>query len=188
MSWHLRSTPLRANITYYIVYYMTLNTLFATIIPIGALLFFSISTIRGLHSIRNLFKTSVPMRMCSARNRQSETSHCVRQPLEAAAHCADSNQDESFLSTTIENKARTNVAEPSPEEKRLTRISIVIVIIYILCHIWKLPPSVYEAWYSVSHNTTKDVKWPNWLDTVNDISHVLILANSAFNFIFYLAL
>ena len=44
---------------------MTLNTLFATILPIGALLFFSLSTIGGLHSIRKLVRTSIPMRMSS---------------------------------------------------------------------------------------------------------------------------
>ena len=84
--------------------------------------------------------------------------------------------------------ARNTVTEPSHQEKRLTRISIVLIIIYILCHIWKLPPSIYEACYSIYHNTITHVKWPSWLDVLHDISHVLILANSAFNFIIYLVL
>ena len=77
MSWMLRSTSLRTNVTYYISYYMTLNTLFATLLPIGALLFFSLSTIQGLNSIRKLFETSVPMRMSSSRLQQqsSKSNH-----------------------------------------------------------------------------------------------------------------
>ena len=64
-----------------------------------------------------------------------------------------------------------------------------IVVIYILCHIWKLPLSISEAWYSIAFDTTQ-VTWKdyNWYNIVHDISHGLILANSAFNFILYLLL
>ena len=88
-----------------------------------------------------------------------------------------------------DEESRPNIAEPSLEEKRLTRISIAIVIIYILCHIWKLPLSISEAWNSIAKGTTS-VQWEdsNWYNIVHDISHGLILANSAFNFIFYLVL
>ena len=64
----LRSTPLRNDFVYYYVYYMTLNTFFATILPIGALFFFSFSTLRGLHSIRHYFKSSsIPLRCSSSK-------------------------------------------------------------------------------------------------------------------------
>lgn len=76
MKWYLRSTKLRSNISYYISYYLTLNTVFATILPIGALLFFSFSTIRGLNTIRKSFKTSVPMRM-STRKQKTSFRHTV---------------------------------------------------------------------------------------------------------------
>ena len=71
---------------------------------------------------------------------------------------------------------------------RLTRISIILIFIYILCHMWKIPPSIYEAWYYMVYDTTTMVPWPDWLEVLNDISHVLIQANSAFNFIIYLVL
>ena len=78
------------------------------------------------------------------------------------------------------------MAQPSSQEKRLTRISIAIAIIYILCHMWKLPPSIYEAWYFIRYG--KFIDHPFWWDVVNNISTLLILANSAFNFIIYLLL
>ena len=34
------------------------------------------------------------------------------------------------------------------KESRLTRISICIVWLFILCHVWKLIPTVYELLYS----------------------------------------
>ena len=83
---------------------------------------------------------------------------------------------------------KTTVAEPSAHEKRLTRISIILIFIYILCHMWKIPPSIYEAWYLIYYGVTTEVPWPSWLHILNDISHVLIQANSAFNFIIYLVL
>ena len=72
------------------------------------------------------------------------------------------------------------------QEKRLTRISIAITIICILCHMWKLPPSIYESWHFIQYGTKPF--HPFWWDLVHDGSHLLILANSAFNFIIYLLL
>ena len=214
MSWKLRSTSLRTNVIYYISYYMTLNTLFATILPIGALLFFSLSTIQGLNSIRKLFETSVPMRMSSARlpkitNHEEEfggeqektfqfgsrrptrlslsVSFKTNGRVPAVEQSIASSDEIKLDSTLIAEQTRKNIAEPSAQEKRLTRISIAITIIYILCHMWKIPPSIYEAWYNITHNTT-NMNHTVWWDMVNDISHLLILANSAFNFIIYLLL
>ena len=44
MTWKMKHAPIRYNKVYYVTYYLTLNTLFATVLPIGALLFFSLST------------------------------------------------------------------------------------------------------------------------------------------------
>ena len=38
------------------------------------------------------------------------------------------------------------------KESRLTRISICIVWLFILCHIWKLIPTIYELLYSEVRN------------------------------------
>jgi len=213
----LRSTPLRNDFVYYYVYYMTLNTLFATILPIGALFFFSFSTLRGLHSIRHYFKSSsIPLR-CSSSKKSARNSSVnsardtiTRGNMTTSSFISNRNQpDLTPMPTTelapltpqssiqgstqpsviLDVDPRKNIAVPSAEEKRLTRISIAIVVIYILCHIWKLPLSISEAWYSIAFDTTQ-VTWKdyNWYNIVHDISHGLILANSAFNFILYLLL
>ena len=71
-------------------------------------------------------------------------------------------------------------------EDRLTRISMSIVWIFLFCHVWKLIPTIYEAIYSGETQVLTD--WPKWLLIVNDISHTLIVFNSAVNFLIYVVL
>jgi len=66
-------------------------------------------------------------------------------------------------------------------ENRLTRISLAIVWMFIFCHIWKLIPTVYDA---ITAEEDHD-NWPQWLHRINDISHTLIVFNSAVNFLIY---
>ena len=206
MAWKMTHADIRYNKVYYISYYLTLNALFATILPIGALLFFSLSTVKGLASIRKSVRTStsIPMRMSSSRvNRTNNKSALVEvDPLTITDGNEDSRNELTITKSELvlpitpsykrnsfrENGQNDSIAEPSAHEKRLTRISIILIFIYILCHMWKIPPSIYEAWYFVSHDITTFVPWPDWLDVLQSISHVLIQANSAFNFIIYLLL
>ena len=66
------------------------------------------------------------------------------------------------------------------QEARLTRISLSIICLYLTCHFWKLIPTFYEAVYS------HEADWPKWLKVIQDLSHVLIVFNSAVNFMLYL--
>lgn len=72
------------------------------------------------------------------------------------------------------------------QENRLTRISLGIVSLYIICHIWRILPTAYEALYS--EDGTLLSKWPNWLIHVYHLSHTLIVTNSAINFLLYVVL
>ena len=68
-------------------------------------------------------------------------------------------------------------------ENRLTRISLGIVYLFIVCHIWRLIPTVYEAFFSKDGTVLS--AWPKWLFHVYHLSHTLIVFNSAVNFILY---
>ena len=72
------------------------------------------------------------------------------------------------------------------QENRLTRISIGIVSLYIICHIWRILPTAYEALYS--EDGTVLSHWPTWLIHVYHLSHTLIVTNSAINFLLYVVL
>ena len=71
------------------------------------------------------------------------------------------------------------------KENRLTRISLCIVWLFIFCHVWKLIPTLYEGWNS---SFNEGYKWPPWVTIINDLSHTLIVFNSAVNFLIYVAL
>eukprot|EP00093_Oithona_nana_P006534 06534.XXX_28089_27768_1 [CDS] Oithona nana genome sequencing. len=82
---------------------------------------------------------------------------------------------DSFLHS-YENVARK-------KENRLTRISLSIVWLFIICHVWKLIPTIYELIYS--ENGLELPNWPSWLVTIKHLSHTLIAFNSAVNFLIY---
>ena len=76
--------------------------------------------------------------------------------------------------------------QPNAQEARLTRISLCIICLYLVCHIWKLIPTFYEAFTGDVDNPLP--AWPDWLDTIKNLSHVLVVFNSAVNFLLYLIL
>merc|ERR1711874_775003 len=63
------------------------------------------------------------------------------------------------------------------KESRLTRISISIVWLFIVCHVWKLIPTIYELLHS--EDGLELARWPGWLTTIKHLSHTLIALNSA---------
>ena len=67
------------------------------------------------------------------------------------------------------------------KEARLTRIALGIVSLYLLCHIWRLVPTIYELIYG-----SED--FPNWIEHMTGFSHNMIVLNSAINFLLYLLL
>ena len=75
------------------------------------------------------------------------------------------------------NKSKISV------ENRLTRISLGIVYLFIVCHVWRLIPTAYEALFSKDGTVISE--WPKWLIHVYHLSHTLIVFNSAVNFILY---
>jgi hypothetical protein len=89
------------------------------------------------------------------------------------------------LSTASELNAinRTTGVNSHAQEQRLARISTSIVWLFLLCHIWRMIPTVYEFWNS--DNGLNVSVWPYSLVVVEHISHSLILFNSAVNFLIY---
>lgn len=67
-------------------------------------------------------------------------------------------------------------------ENRITRIALAIVWLFLFCHMWKLVPTMYEAIHGEASGTNE---WPRWLMHVHDVSHSLIVFNSAVNFLLY---
>ena len=69
-------------------------------------------------------------------------------------------------------------------ENRITRIALAIVWLFLCCHIVKVVPTFYAAVYSSNFFGSSE-DWPPWLRHINDLSHLLIVFNSAVNFLLY---
>ena len=69
-------------------------------------------------------------------------------------------------------------------DRKLTWVSCYIMTMYILSHVWKLIPNIYDALYGFDENGV----WPDWLQTIQGISHIMVVINSAINFLPYLLL
>ena len=64
-------------------------------------------------------------------------------------------------------------------EARITKASIGITVMYLICHTPRVIPNLYE--------TAGIENLPTWLPIVISVNHLLITVNSAFNFLFYLS-
>ena len=72
-------------------------------------------------------------------------------------------------------------------DRKLTWISLYIMLMYLICHIWKFIPNVYDAIYGfVENGSIVMPDWPKWLHVIKDLSHIMVVLNSAFNFLPYL--
>ena len=76
---------------------------------------------------------------------------------------------------------RSNSPVCRRREKRLTRISLTIVWLFLFCHIWKLIPTGYEVIFGDEH-------FPDWTHFIKHLSHALIVLNSSLNFLIYILL
>ena len=90
----------------------------------------------------------------------------------------------------------TIVRIPNPQqqsmhatENKLTRISLAIVWMFIFCHVWKLIPTLYEAMQNSDKTEDEEneekTDWPQWYYVINNVAHLLIVFNSAVNFLIY---
>ncbi|XP_059095876.1 uncharacterized protein LOC131890532 [Tigriopus californicus] len=193
------TTALRRNPVYYQLYCVVLNTFFASLFPLLALIFLNIQTLMALREIGRqvenqdksfLTRTSPgPMEddTLSKSRERSTTSHYRCHNIEGGSPSLAIRYHQSQVEIVRRHRSRDSINSYEnlmrKRESRLTRISLSIVWLFIFCHIWKLVPTLYELIYSESG--TELSTWPDWLVVVKDLSHTLIAFNSAVNFLIY---
>lgn len=97
--------------------------------------------------------------------------------------------------TSVVSSARRQSSSETRKELRLARISLCIVWLFLFCHVWKLVPTFYSTFLQDSASMDDEdlalgisVIWPDWLQTIENISHTLITLNSSLNFLIYIVL
>ena len=67
-------------------------------------------------------------------------------------------------------------------EVALAKVSLTIVLIFILCHSVKWIPNIYELLRLSSQDKRQ---WPHWIESVTHVAHFLMSLNSSVNFYVY---
>ena len=106
-----------------------------------------------------------------------------------------------LISSTINDQrsppitSRRQSSTETKKELRLARISLCIVWLFLFCHVWKLVPTFYSTFIDDSSDENDELKtlgirveWPEWLNTIENVSHTLITLNSSLNFLIYIVL
>jgi len=66
----------------------------------------------------------------------------------------------------------------------LARVSLVIVLVMVICHSIRWIPNIYELIQRIS-TEDKKIKWPFWVESYTQVSHLFIVFNSSVNFYVY---
>eukprot|EP00095_Tigriopus_kingsejongensis_P000408 snap_masked-scaffold19_size710362-processed-gene-4.14 protein:Tk00408 transcript:snap_masked-scaffold19_size710362-processed-gene-4.14-mRNA-1 annotation:"hypothetical protein EAG_12595" len=172
----VEKTWLRQNPIYYQVYCIGINTLFATALPFGLLLYLNISTVMALRRLGKQTTIGSPQHSSEINQVATDTTRVSGE--------FQSRAGRGRRSVTVDQPKmrRSNSPMCRRRENRLTRISLAIVWAFLFCHIWKIIPTAYEVFVG----SIDDGSF--WLRDIQEISHMLIVLNSSVNFLIYAAL
>ena len=68
----------------------------------------------------------------------------------------------------------------------LAKVSIAIVVVFVICHSVRWIPNTYELLERVRQDTEDEsMPWPLWVEYTTEISHFLTVLNSSVNFYIY---
>ena len=162
-SYTVELTLLRKNKYYYSIYIIGLNFVFNGLIPFSLIITLNMLLYRQLKLI---IKTSSFVSRTS-----SLTSSLQQKPSQSFDAYKNRN----------ENKRQRGV---KLGEVMLAKVSLVIVVVFIICHSIKWIPNIYELVQRLDTDNEK-LEWPFWIDTITQISHFLMVLNSSTNFYIY---
>ena len=166
-------TSLRKNKYYYSIYIIGLNFIFNGLIPFAVIIILNVLLYKQLATIIS----------------SSRSPFNSRSPSIALAQYG-----RSLSTTSFQNKNRGSFRRRSIVRRRiklteimLAKVSIGIVIVFVICHSVKWIPNIYELVQRLLQETTKseNIAWPLWVQYITEISHFLTVLNSSVNFYIY---
>ena len=148
-------SSLRRNKYYYSIYIIGLNLMVNGVIPYTVILILNILLHNGLKQIV-----------------QCRPDHSTRQSLASIGTMR--NDDEHQNSGT----------HLKFSEIVLAKISFIISAMFLTFHSVRWIPNIYELFKRVQYDW-EEIPWPDWIQTVETISHFFILLNSSVNYYIY---
>ena len=166
----IEQTYIRNNPYYYSIYIIGLNLVFNGLIPFASIIILNALLYKQL-------KVIISGEDCIF---QSLPAATVQITLNIGQHL---NKGDYIGNNVHNNNKRTRMKS---HEMILARVSILIVIVFIICHSVRWIPNMYELIERINlKKDQKEIKWPSWIQTITQISHFLTVLNSSVNFYIY---
>ena len=200
-------TALRKN-KYYYSSTLILNLIFMAVGPFIVIFVLASLTLRRLTDIsrrENIISSHNPLQSIHIETHPElsktmitdEGTHQLKNQGESDAQILPSprpgsslNIDRLSIGTTSLLK-RTSGVTPFIVTKRLktneialSKVSLIISLVFILCHSIRFVPNIYELVVRLQARN-EHVHWPEWVDCFTYLSHLLTVFNSSVNFYIY---
>lgn len=70
-------------------------------------------------------------------------------------------------------------------ELELAKVSLIVIIIFVICNSIRWIPNIYELLQRLKLDEEKSIEWPEWVNSMIQVNHFLIVFNSSVNFYVY---
>ena len=152
-------TPLRKNKYYYTIYIIGLNFVFNGLVPFSLIIV-----------LNTLLYKELKVIVTDSSYRSRNTS------------CVLSDQSQTGFREGRRKSSKSKRTHLN--EVVLSKITITISIVFIIFHSVKWIPNIYELTQRIYYGDN-DIDWPEWIQSITQISHFLIVLNSSVNFYIY---
>ena len=117
--------------------------------------------------------------------------HINATPSPHPSPCTSIQRSASILvASSPHNLQRPSVATPFTITKRLktneimlSKVSLIISLVFIICHSIRFVPNIYELISRIQDN--QFVPWPDWIECFTYMSHLLTVFSASVNFYIY---
>ena len=164
-------TSMRRNTYYYSIYIIGMNFIFNGLIPFAVIISLNVLLYRHLATIT----TSLP----SPSNSRSSSIASPQYHL--------SSSQASFQNKTSGCPGRRRlIRRIKLSGIMLAKVSIGIVVVFVICHSVRWIPNIYELHQRLRRDTEDEsIPWPLWVEYTTEISHFLTVLNCSVNFYIY---
>ena len=169
----IKPTLLRQNFDYILMYMIWTNFVLMGVIPFTLLIALSALTLKGLKEHLS---------------QQSEVYGMVQLGTASSRVKRDSSEVGMDTATNQTNGRAGSYCSSVYSENRnnemcLAKISMWIIVIFIVCHSIRWIPNIYEL---IQHTRlTDEFQWPSWIESITHLSHFSTTFNASINFYIY---
>ena len=167
----LEATKLRLNYEYFFFYTIWMNFVLMGLVP------FMMITILNSLTVHQVIKQ---MRLFTGSAKNTESHNVINDERVETSRAP-------FLAKRQKSpKIKASSTIDTLSESKLTIISTIISIVFVICHGIRWIPNTFEL-IQISHPDFEEdhFKWPLWIENISIVSHFLITLNSSINFYVY---